>query len=246
MNGLSMSHQTCRVVALAFVLLAALAPAAAAQGPYVSASLTGDIVRLNRIETRGSGESGDGEALGFALRLGTEIGSRWGVEAEVARPSAIESSFAPGVFPLTLAGSTSVSVPPSGVVSPGIVELIPYPYPYTYRVETRQRNTMLSVAAWARQELSPRISLAYLGGIGFHRTTQDAEISFEPGIQLGRPTIFPAPSLTESVVYTVGPFAGVEARIGLADHVQLIPGVRLHGISGGWLVRSSIGLGWVF
>ena len=237
-----MSHKACRVVALAVVLLAALAPAAAAQGAYVSASLTGDIVRLNRLETAGSGESGDGEALGFALRLGTEIGSRWGVEAEIARPSEIESSFDPGYLPYRLAEVTATSVPPSGVVSPGFEVF----YPFTYRVQTRQRNTTLSAAAWAKQELSRRFSLVYLGGMGFHRTTQDVEISFEPPTQFLRPAIFPVPSLTESVVYTVGPFAGVEARIDLADHVQLIPGVRLHGISGGWLVRSSIGLGWVF
>jgi hypothetical protein len=48
------------------------------------------------------------------------------------------------------------------------------------------------------------------------------------------------------VSYRAGPVAGVEARIWLTDQVQLVPGVRLHGLDGGWLVRSSVGLGWTF
>jgi opacity protein-like surface antigen len=237
-----------RVGALALLLSLAIAPAVSAQGGYVSVSLLGDVVRVDHAErTGGSDVSGGGEALGFALRLGTEVGSRWGVEAEFARPSEIESSFAPGIVPLAWASSTSVvSGAPGGGVLPSI-EL--FPYPYTYRVRTQQRYTTLSVAAWARQELSPRVSLVYLGGIGFQRTTQDVEITFEPSVPfgpIGRPAIFPQPSLTETIVYDAGPFTGIEARIALTDHVQLVPGVRLHGLDGGWLVRSSVGLGWVF
>lgn len=234
-----------RVGALAFLVSVASTPAVSAQSGYVSASLVGDVVRVNHAEGAGRGDtSGGGEALGFALRLGTEVGSRWGVEAELARPSEIDSRFEPGIIPLVLAASTTVvSSTPSGVVPPS-TEL--FPYPYTYRVHTQQRYTTLSVAAWARQELSPKVSLVYLGGIGFHRTTQDVEFTFEPSILLGRPVIFPQPSLTETILYTARPFTGIEARIGLTDHVQLIPGVRLHGLDGGWLVRSSVGLGWVF
>jgi len=234
-----------RVGALAVLVLVAIAPAASAQGGYVSASLVGDVVRVDHAEGTGSSDtSGGGEALGFALRLGTEVGSRWGVEAEFARPSEIDSRFAPGIIPLMLAASTTVvSSAPGGVVPPSI-EL--FPYPYTYRVQTRQRYTTLSVAVWARQELSPTVSLVYVGGIGFHRTTQDVEFTFEPSVLLGRPVFFPQPSLTETIVHTARPFTGIEARIGLTDHVQLIPGARLHGLDGGWLLRSSVGLGWVF
>jgi len=52
--------------------------------------------------------------------------------------------------------------------------------------------------------------------------------------------------ILNSVVYSARPMAGFEARIGLTDHVQLVPGVRMHGIQGGWLIRPSVGLSWKF
>src|SRR6185436_16674635 len=87
------------------VLLAALATAQSvyAQGAYVSASLTGDLMRQNRVKSAGSDQSTDGEAIGFALRVGSELGTRWGVELEFARPQEIENDFAPGIVPLPAA-----------------------------------------------------------------------------------------------------------------------------------------------
>jgi hypothetical protein len=211
-----------------------------AQGAYVSASLTGDLVRQNRVKNAVSDQSTDGEAIGFALRIGSEIGRRWGVELEYARPQEIENDFAPGIVPL-----------PAATVVPGVIGGFPtdaaqiFPT-FSYRIRTSQRNTMISSAVWARQEISPRMSLVYLGGVGFHRTTSEATLTFEPGVpRLGLPIAIP-PSVTNSTTYDVGPFAGMEARIGLTAHAQLVPGIRLHGINGGWLFRPSVGLGWMF
>jgi hypothetical protein len=208
----------------------------------VSASLTGDVVRQNRVESVGRDQSGDGEAIGFALRVGTELGSRWGVELEFARPQTIENEFSPGIVPLS-AATLFPGVTVEGIFPTDTAQIFPS---FSYRIRTSQRNTMLSSAVWARQQISPRMSLVYLGGVGFHRTTSEVTLTFEPGPpRLGIPIVLP-PSVTNSTSYDVGPFAGIEGRIGLTDHTQLVAGVRLHGIAGGWLFRPSVGLGWNF
>jgi hypothetical protein len=229
-----------------FALVAILAAAQSvyAQGAYVSASLTGDIVRQNRVKSAGNDQSTDGEAIGFALRVGTEIGTRWGVELEYARPQEIENDFAPGIVPLP-AFPTEVTQIIPGVGGSTVSGIYTIPT-YSYRIRTSQRNSMISSAVWARQEISPRVSLVYLGGVGFHRTTSEVTLTFEPGIPRGGFPIAIPPSVTNSTNYDVGPFAGMEGRIGLTDHAHLVAGVRLHGISGGWLFRPSVGLGWMF
>src|SRR5215510_15239726 len=85
---------------LALLATLAAAQSAYAQGAYVSASLTGDVVRQNRVESAGFNQPTGGEAIGFALRVGSEIGTRWGVELEYARPQEIENEFSPGIVPL--------------------------------------------------------------------------------------------------------------------------------------------------
>jgi len=222
------------------VAMLALAPSAYAQGAYVSASLTGDIVRQNRVESVGFNQPSGGEAIGFALRVGSELGARWGVELEFARPQEITNDFAPGVVPLPAA--TLVPGVVGGVFPPDAVQTYPV---FSYRIRTSQRNTMVSSAVWARHEISRRMSLVFLGGVGFHRTTSDTSVTFEPRLPSPFPIALP-PSVTNATNYDAGPFAGVEGRIGLTDHAHLVTGVRLHGISGGWLFRPSVGLGWNF
>jgi hypothetical protein len=231
--------------ALTVVLVFASAHSAAAQGAYVSALLTGDIVRLDHVEGTGRDESGGGEAIGFALRVGTEIGTKWGVELEFARPSEIENEISPGIVPL------ATGLPQGGTVSAGLgganigfPDSIVFPT-FSYVLRTKQRNTTLSPAIWVRQELSPKVSLVYIGGAGFRRVTSEMSVRLEPSPLPGIPIAFPT-TVTNSTEYDIGPFAGVEGRIGLTDHVQLVTGVRLHGFNGGWLLRPSVGLGWRF
>ena len=39
---------------------------------------------------------------------------------------------------------------------------------------------------------------------------------------------------------------GVEGRIRMGGKVDLVPGLRLHGAQGGWLIRPAVGLSWNF
>ena len=230
-----------KISVTALALLLVIAPSVCAQGAYVSAFLTGDVVRLDGVEGTGRGESRNGEAIGFALRLGTELSPKWGVELEFARPAEIETVDSPGIVPLP-AGPPVVVTPGNGTITIPDSTVLPI---FSYSFRTRQRNTTLSPALWVRQELSTRVSLVYSGGAAFRRQTSELTIEIQPSPVPGIPIVFP-PSVTKTTAYDVGAFAGIEGRIGLTEHVQLVPGVRLHGISGGWLLRPSVGMGWTF
>jgi hypothetical protein len=230
-----------RLVHVIAVLLvgSAMAAPAFAQGGYISASLIGDVVRLDQYDASRS-DAGNGEALGFALRVGSGLGTRWGVELEFVRPGEISSDVTPEILPLL--ARTIPSFTPSIPGPPNTGDVLAFPI-YSYRYRTRRRNTTLSTAVWAKQEISQRFSLAYLGGVSFGRTSHEIEVSYEPV----RPTILPIPpSVSQSTLYDVGPMAGVEGRIRLGGQVDLVPGIRLHGVEGGWLIRPALGLAWAF
>jgi hypothetical protein len=237
-----------RTIAIALVVMAAGVTPVFGQGGYVGAALVGDIARFDQFDTSGRDSSGSGEALGFGLRLGTELGTKWGVELEFVRPSEITNDISPDFLPL-LAQSRSFSfIEPSlpTSISGTIPTIFP---PISSSIRTRQRNTTLSAGLWMRQEISPRFSLAYIGGVSFGRTSREIEVKYEPIRPIGpiavAPIILP-PVVTESTTYGVGPMVGLEGRIGLTEHVQIVPGVRLHAIEGGWLIRPSVGLDWAF
>jgi len=234
--------------AAAVLLLAgALASPAFAQGAYLGAFLVGDIIRLDQYDTR-AGDSGSGEAFGFGLRLGTPIAAKWGVEVEFVRPGEITSDQTPDILPL-LAGTapnvrTSLPTLPAGIDF-NVYDPLTIPA-FSYRFRSTQRHTTLSPSLWVRQEISPRFSLVYLGGVAFGRTSNEVEITYT----LSRPSILPippiAPTITESITYDVQAMVGVEGRIRMAGKVDLVPGLRLQGASGGWLIRPAVGLAWTF
>lgn len=226
------------VQAAAFVLASALASPAFAQG-YVGAFLVADVVRLDQYDSR-TGDSGNGEALGFGLRLGTEVGRRWGVEIEFVRPGEITTDQMPQFLPALYTITPEPVVP--GLPNVSTPDSLIFP-PYSYRFRSTQRRTTLSTALWVRQEISRRFSLAYLGGVAFGRTDSEVELSYVPI----RPTIIPIPpSVNESVFYDVAPMVGVEGRIRMGGQVDLVPGLRLHGTQGGWIIRPALGLAWTF
>ena len=225
------------LTAAVFLVLSATAVPAFAQG-YIGAFLVADVVRLDQYDFRTS-DSGNGEALGFGLRLGAEVGRRFGVEIEFVRPGEITTE-QPSVLPAYYTVSPEPVLPtfPTVLQDPSLI--LPS-FSYSFRVN--QRRTTLSTALWVRQEISRRFSLAYLGGVAFGRTENEVEISFLPN----RPTIIPIPpSMSESVSYDVRPMVGVEGRIRMAGAVALVPGLRLHGIAGGWLIRPALGIAWMF
>jgi hypothetical protein len=235
----------------AVITWAAMTLPAFAQGPYVSASVVGDIARFNHGTSPGAPDAqGGDEAIGFGLRLGVPVGSSWGVEAELTRPSEITNELSNIGPSLTGGGgylmpNSSVSLSPTGrldVSSLSVVGELPV---LSYQLLSRMRTTTFSTTAWARQELTSRISLVYLGGLSFQRITSMFELRFAstravPGF------VLPPAQRSESILYGVRPTVGVEARIGLTEHVELVPGIRLAGLDNGWLVRPAVGLGWVF
>jgi hypothetical protein len=233
-----MTARQIRAAAL-FVYASAMAAPAFAQGGYVGAFLVADVVRLDQYDSR-TGDSGNGEALGFGLRLGTEVGRRWGIEVEFVRPGEITNDQIPPILPAyyTITSEPVVPILPNVLPDPSLV--LPS---FSYRFRANQRRTTLSTALWVRQEISRRFSLAYVGGVAFGRTESELEISYLPI----RPTIIPIPpSVNESVDYDVSPMVGVEGRIRMAGPVALVPGLRLHGTDGGWLIRPSLGIAWMF
>ena len=229
-----------RVAAIAVACLSAPV-GASAQTPYVGASLFGDIVRSTYSETAGvSGASGGGEALGFTLRVGTRLGAAWGVEAEFARPSSIEEDGAPRSLPIP-------ALPPSLTferLAAGSTLVFP---PIIVGFRSSQRHTTLSAVAWAEQVVSGRVSLVYLGGVGFVRSQHEYSASYSPLLGAAPTILPPFPSYaSETVRYGAGALAGFEARLGLTDRAQLVPGIRLHAIDDTWLVRPSVGINWNF
>jgi len=117
--------------------------------------------------------------------------------------------------------------------------------PVSYSLRSAQRHNTLSTTVWMNQELSQRVSLVYLAGMGFSRSTFESEARFDilPP-ELSIPGLLP--TLSKTVSYGVRPLAGFEARIDLTEHVELVPGVRLHGLDNAWLVRPAVGLAWNF
>jgi hypothetical protein len=209
-------------------------PASAfAQGPYVGASIFADVVRTSHTDSGFDSDGGSGEAVGIALKVGTPIGSNWGVELEFARPSSINST-EDRVFPLpaVLSPEMLAALPD---VAPGIYPPI-FPFPVAF--ETRDRHTTLSAVLWATQNVSDRVALVYLGGVAFNRFEREYGYAFEIA-----PALF---SRSKTTVYGTKPVVGFESWIGLTERITLMPGVRLQGVHDGWSVRPAVGIGWSF
>ncbi len=183
-----------------------------------------------------------GDTLGFALRVRAHLGSRWGVEGEYGRPwdtnKELAGSSAIGELGLSpVLGNFDIDV---------LVANDPrFPAVFSYRVNTRRRFASLSTGGWVQQDLSSRVSLVYVGGIAFQRTRRDAALTYS--VTQG-PRLAQAPSSTSrnDSFHTVRPFGGLESPVVLTDHLRLVPGVRVYGLEGGWLIRPSIGLAWAF
>jgi hypothetical protein len=215
---------------------------AAAQSTYVSAFVFGDIVRSSHSETPlvPDASVGGGEAVGFAVRVGTPIGAGWGVEAEFARPGEFEERME---FPFTRAETISATTPLLPTVAPALPDFsIITPFPFAIR--TSHRNTTFTAALWVQQQLTARFALAYVGGVSFHRSERDYETTYSPFL-LQRPILI-APVRTETIIYGARPMAGIESRFSVTEHVQVVGGVRLHGAENAWLIRPSAGIGWMF
>jgi hypothetical protein len=199
--------------------------------PYVAGALSADIARTGGLD--GENLPGSGEAFSFSLRVGAAVTRSFGVELDFTRPSEIETVQSPDVrilaatTLLTLDGVTNRSAPIIG-----------------YEMHTARRATTITAGMWAKQDVSPRLSLVYLGGVAFTKLDQTTSTTFN--YPLPALSIYPPAYEFTSVEYTQGPMAGIEARIALTEHAHLVPGLRLLAVGGGWIMRPAVGLGWAF
>ena len=227
-----------------FVLLSLIAVPAFAQAPYVGAAVGMDVARYDHVEFPGSGDfDASGEAVAFSLRVGTPIGQNWGVELGFTYPSEIERENSQG-FPIPLLAAASLAGIGAGVALPPGGNLT-FPV-FEASTEVERRNVTLDTVAWFAQSVGSRVDLVYLGGVAFNRVTEEITFQFNR-----RQAGLIVPTSTRSVSYGVGPVVGMEARIGLTDHVRLVPAFRLQSVGGnstqgGWLIRPSAGLAWQF
>jgi hypothetical protein len=217
--------------------------AASAQSVYVGGAIAAEVVRTTSTKSGGSTyDAGSGEAFAGAIRVGTSISPRFGVELEFFRPGEIEvntdgpiylaaADLLPGGFP------TGGLIP--GVSMPAIIEQT-----------TRVRAVTTSALVFARQTVGSRVELAYLGGVGFSRVVRETEFGFPRGILPLAPSILPASYSTRTTQYAAGPVVGVEVRAGMTDHAQVVAGLRMHALGqsvvDGWMIRPSAGLAWRF
>jgi len=218
---------------LLFLLFCAVSTAHAQSG-YVAASLNADIVRNGTIDE--SPTPGTGEALSFSLRAGHAITSKFGVELDFTRPSAIESDETSEIFypDMSLVFVDGFGLP--GSIGGSDI--------FRTQIHLKQRTTTITAAAWARQEITSRFSVVYLGGVAFARRAQDLTAS-SAGIPLALAPFLPSIA-THTVDYSAGPMVGAEAPIGMTEHVRLVPGMRLLALNGGWTLRPAVALGWTF
>jgi hypothetical protein len=195
----------------------------------------GDIARFSRVDydeddfarMAGGETSADDAALGFNVRIGRELGERWGVELEFARTGEFESQ-------------ASIALP--AVLRETLDLRVPF-YGFDYKAERTQ--TMIAALAWVRQDLGERVELGYLGGISFNRVETEQEYT-GPRILIYPPISVPG---YESIDYGIGPEVGVEVAVKFGS-AAVTSGIRLQsaigGTRGGWLIRPNVGMRWRF
>ncbi len=219
------------LVAVALVLASG---AAHAQSPYVAGTIGADISRFGHTDsTFSTSATNDSEEISGSVRVGTSLGQNWGVELEYVRSGSSHAQVPPPV-PLPFAGVLSNIVP--GAFPGSIV---------AFQADVRQSHYDFDTVAWVRQAAGSKVDLVYLAGVAFSHQRIEVSQTFPTVVRQLLPV--PAGSFRTTIVdYSTRPLVGAEARIGLTSHVRLIPGLRLQGLTDGWLLRPYAGLGWSF
>jgi len=229
-------------VVVGFIMALAVHGSAFAQSTYVGGALIADIIRPS--QTTGGAGGGGGEALGGALRVGTPFGEHWGVDLEFAMSAELDS--APDARLLASAGN-SFTFSSTGGTTTGI-SLFP-------EIRSRQQLSTLTTMLWWRHEIGARSDIVYLGGVAFTRTETSIRYAYQipfplVPLPIGGVPAFPFPRAPtfqfDAIGYDAGVAVGLDGRIGMTDHLKLVPGIRLLTAAGGWVVRPAIGLHWTF
>jgi hypothetical protein len=237
------------VVRLVLTLLVVLAAASArAQSAYVAGTIGADVSRVSHTDGNFYSSSPDGsETLSGSVRVGSAIGSSWGVELEFVQSGRSHDQITPVVSPLATINSPT---PAQVITLPGGVASFTLDSPNVIPIrfvqsDIRQSHSDLDALIWARQAVGGSVDLVYLGGVAFSRQRTEISQNF-PTIILFAPLPPNSAFRSTTISYGTRPLAGVEGRIRFTSHVRLIPGVRLQGIADGWLLRPYVGLGWFF
>ena len=236
------------MVRLALTLLVVLfAASARAQSAYVAGTIGADVSRVSHTDANFISSSPNGsETLSGSVRVGTAVGSSWGVELEFVQSAHSHDQVTPVVSPL--ATNTSIASAPV-ITLPGVTltsasnSVIPIRF---VESDIRQSHSDFDASVWVRQAVGGSVDLVYLGGIAFSRQRSEITQNFPTIVGLFAPLPPNSAFRSTTISYGTRPLAGVEARIGFTSHVRLIPGVRLQGIADGWLLRPYVGLGWFF
>lgn len=236
------------MVRLALTLLVVLfAASARAQSAYVAGTIGADVSRVSHTDANFISSSPNGsETLSGSVRVGTAVGSSWGVELEFVQSAHSHDQVTPVVSPL--ATNTSIASAPV-ITLPGVTltsasnSVIPIRF---VESDIRQSHSDFDASVWVRQAVGGSVDLVYLGGIAFSRQRSEITQNFPTILGLFAPLPPNSAFRSTTISYGTRPLAGVEARIGFTSRVRLIPGVRLQGIADGWLLRPYVGLGWFF
>ena len=222
------------VFCAAALLVVTNAAGAVAQSPYVGGAVLADVVRSSGSQDQ---QPGNDETFGGALRVGTSLGEKWGVELEFVRSG--ETQWSPDV---TILAGLTPALPPGFIGS--LPDIAIYPPP---QIEVESQLSTLTTSWWFRQNNNDRFSLVYLGGAAFSRTETETEIEYGviglPRVGQTLPTRFYS---QESVIYDTGLSVGINGDIEMTDHLRLVPGIRMLNIASQWLLRPSVGLHWRF
>ena len=229
------------------LLVALFAASARAQSAYVAGTVGADVSRISHTDGNFYSSSPEGsETLSGSVRVGTAIGPNWGVELEFVQSGRSHDQVTPVVSPLATLNSTT---PAPVITLPGFTFTSDSPNVIPIRFvqsDIRQSHSDLDAVIWARQAVGGSVDLVYLGGVAFSRQRTEITQNFPTILQLFAPLPPNSAFRSTTISYDARPLAGVEARIRFTSHVRLIPGVRLQGITDGWLLRPYVGLGWFF
>ena len=226
------------------VVMVSLAGTSWGQSVYVAGAIGAEVVRTSSTRSGGSTyDAGSGEAFAGAIRVGTSITPRFGVELEFFRPGEIETDTGGPIYLAALDQPAYASLFASGLYPEGSL-------PSIISQTSRVRTGTTSALVFARQPLGTRVELAYLGGVGFSRVVREFEYGYRGGIVPLGLSILPRSYSTRTTQYAVGPVVGVELRASMSEHAQVVAGLRMHtlgqSVVDGWMIRPTAGLAWRF
>jgi hypothetical protein len=230
---------------LAFLAFCLIAAPASAQSVYVAVSGGSNTLLASHVEIADqSTDDSRGTAPFIGARVGIALGARWGVELDATQDFGVRTSQREDIgIDFAFGG------------------LRPIP---SIAIDTDTEATTFNPSVWIAQAVGNRVDLVFLAGVAFSRTEIEQELRFDaPGFTVSGlfnqpsapfgivPTrsvsaLTPFPRSTETVIYDIGPLAGVDARIAFGTHIRVTPGLRLSGVGSGWSVRPAIAIGWMF